>query len=231
MAFTEQHAENSYIPVLNPTTPYWRTELHPLDSHRSTEQLPAQCDVLIIGAGMSGVSFAYHLCEATGATKPSIVLLEARQVCSGATGRNGGHVKVKTQSALSIAKDDDERATKSNILTSFVEAHIDALQEVVEREDLDCEFELRRSYDVFTNTEDAEVFRQAWADHRKQGAEWTRGRQLLDPKMAEAVTGVKDVKIAFSSPACSMWPYKFVTQLLARTMERKGCVIDDPSLY
>jgi len=77
------------LPVPNATTPYWRTELHPLDEHRSTEQLPVKCDIAIIGAGLSGVATAYHLVEMAGPNPPSIVLLEARQVCSGATGRNG----------------------------------------------------------------------------------------------------------------------------------------------
>lgn len=78
------------LPVDNTTTPYWRTQLHPLDEHRSTEELPSECDIAIIGAGMSGVSTAYHLAIAMGSEKlRSIILLEARQLCSGATGRNG----------------------------------------------------------------------------------------------------------------------------------------------
>ena len=79
------------FPVKNATVPYWRSELHPIDEHRSTEDLPSECDVAIIGAGLSGVATAYHLvneCDSDSAL--SIVLLEARQVCSGATGRNGG---------------------------------------------------------------------------------------------------------------------------------------------
>lgn len=89
---SEQHASHDtqqILPVPNATTPYWRTQLHWIDEHRSTEELPVECDVVIIGAGMSGVATAYHLCDQAGSTKPSIVMLEARQVCSGATGRNG----------------------------------------------------------------------------------------------------------------------------------------------
>jgi hypothetical protein len=78
------------LPVANATVPYWRTQLHPLDEHRSTEELPLECDIAIIGAGFSGVATAYHLWKlADNTARPSIVLLEARQLCSGATGRNG----------------------------------------------------------------------------------------------------------------------------------------------
>lgn len=79
------------FPVKNSTTPYWRCQPHSIDQHRSTEELPRECDVAIIGSGMAGVSIAYHLMKdlKEGELAPSIVLLEARQVCSGATGRNG----------------------------------------------------------------------------------------------------------------------------------------------
>lgn len=79
---------HNIFPVPNATTPYWRSELHEIDSIRSTEDLPESCDVLIIGAGLSGVTTAYHLLD-ENPSPPSIVILEARQVCSGATGRNG----------------------------------------------------------------------------------------------------------------------------------------------
>jgi len=81
-------AESKPFPVPNSTLPYWRTELHEIDGHRSSETLPEECDVLIIGAGLSGVSTAYHLLD-NNPSPPSIVLLEAREICSGATGRNG----------------------------------------------------------------------------------------------------------------------------------------------
>lgn len=79
------------FPVENPTTSFWRTQLDALDSHRSTDELPSEADIVIIGAGYSGAAVAHHLQEKTkGQTqKPSIVILRARQACSGATGRNG----------------------------------------------------------------------------------------------------------------------------------------------
>ena len=75
-------------PVENATVPYWRSELHEIDSYRSTAKLPEECDIIIIGAGLSGVSTAHFLLD-DNPSPPSVVLLEARQICSGATGRNG----------------------------------------------------------------------------------------------------------------------------------------------
>jgi ribulose 1,5-bisphosphate synthetase/thiazole synthase len=86
--------ESNVFPVPNSTTPFWRSELHEIDSIRSTDHLPEECDVLIIGAGLSGVSTAYHLLD-ENPSPASIVILEAREVCSGATGRNGEYQLVQ----------------------------------------------------------------------------------------------------------------------------------------
>ena len=81
------------LPVANATVPFWRTQLHDLDTFRSTEVLPPECDTLVIGAGYAGVSTLYHLLNSDNAPDPSkIVMLEAREACSGASGRNGEHV-------------------------------------------------------------------------------------------------------------------------------------------
>ncbi|KAL5337060.1 FAD dependent oxidoreductase-domain-containing protein [Aspergillus crustosus] len=57
-----------YLPVDNPTVPFWHQDIQdPLD-HPSTDDLPAISDVVIIGAGYAGISTAYHLLksEASG---------------------------------------------------------------------------------------------------------------------------------------------------------------------
>lgn len=76
------------FPVPNSTVSFWRAQPDELDDYRSTESLPSECDIVIIGAGYAGASVAYHLLN-DNPTPPSIVMLEARQACSGATGRNG----------------------------------------------------------------------------------------------------------------------------------------------
>ena len=81
--------QEQILPVDNATVPYWRSELHELDEHRTTEELPTECDIAIIGAGMTGVATAYHISKLASDKPPSVVILEARQLCSGATGRNG----------------------------------------------------------------------------------------------------------------------------------------------
>lgn len=79
------------LPCPNPTVSYWQDPPDAIADYRSTPELPHEADVVIVGSGISGACIAYHyLCRRP---KSKLVLLDARQACSGATGRNGGHTK------------------------------------------------------------------------------------------------------------------------------------------
>ena len=52
---------------------------------RPVEQLRPAYDVVVIGSGITGTSFAYNALSRQGTLR--VVMLEARDVCSGATGR------------------------------------------------------------------------------------------------------------------------------------------------
>lgn len=51
---------------------------------------PAEVDVAIIGSGISGATVAHAFSESRPDLK--VALFEARGLCTGATGRNGGHI-------------------------------------------------------------------------------------------------------------------------------------------
>jgi hypothetical protein len=75
------------LPRPNPTTSYWQESPDEIANLQSAKALPKYADYVIIGSGISGAAIAYNLLE----KKPnsSVLMLEARQACSGATGRNG----------------------------------------------------------------------------------------------------------------------------------------------
>ncbi|KAK2604647.1 hypothetical protein N8I77_007560 [Diaporthe amygdali] len=202
------------LPVANPTLSYWRSELHRLDSHRSTPNLPEESEIVIIGAGIAGVSVAYHLSNTPD--PPHVLLLEARQTCSGATGRNGGHIKSKTTTLMKMT--DKFGVAAADEWARFVWAQTPALKEVIEREGIDCEFELRRSYDVFKSESEAARLEAKWKEYLAKGCEWTSNVLWTGSEFAERLTSIKGAKGAFSVPSCSLWPYKFVTGLLEKAM-------------
>jgi hypothetical protein len=76
------------LPRPNPTSSYWQEPPDPVvaDYHAS-EKLPETADTVIIGSGITGSLVAWNLLQSP--SRGNIVMLEARQACSGATGRNG----------------------------------------------------------------------------------------------------------------------------------------------
>lgn len=74
------------LPRVNPTQSYWHSEPNEISDIRSTDSLPAKAEVVIIGSGITGAAMAFNLLH--GGAR-DVVMLEARQACSGATGRNG----------------------------------------------------------------------------------------------------------------------------------------------
>ena len=56
---------------------------------------------------------------------------------------------------------------------NFSRAHVYAIKKVVEEEEIDCEFELRRSYDVFCNDGEAEAAVQYVRNRQSAGQQWT----------------------------------------------------------
>ncbi|KAL2175035.1 FAD dependent oxidoreductase [Thermothelomyces heterothallicus CBS 202.75] len=79
------------LPCDKPTVSYWQDPPDPIADHRTTPDLPPTADTVIIGSGITGTAVAWNLLQSRN--PGTIVMLEARQACSGATGRNGGHTK------------------------------------------------------------------------------------------------------------------------------------------
>ena len=79
------------LPHGRPTASFWQEPASRLATHRSTPDLPSDVSMIIIGSGITGASIAHKLLS--DQNFPSMLMLEARGACSGATGRNGGHTK------------------------------------------------------------------------------------------------------------------------------------------
>ncbi|KDN49010.1 hypothetical protein RSAG8_02363, partial [Rhizoctonia solani AG-8 WAC10335] len=102
-AFNQSSPCTAPLPTPNPTKSFWldsEASANPLGQVGSTGPLSKVADIVIIGSGITGCSAAYHLSQLfqrSGVKKnQSVVILEARDFCSGATGRNGGHLTAAT---------------------------------------------------------------------------------------------------------------------------------------
>ncbi|KAL4870575.1 hypothetical protein BDV12DRAFT_207600, partial [Aspergillus spectabilis] len=206
------------LPVENSTEPFWRTELHQLDQLQTTPDLPRQSDIVIIGAGYTGISLTYHILKQlppSNQPHPAITILEARQICSGATGRNGGHLRPDLYGNISkyIERDGLEAGAE---VANFEIAHIKALKELVAEEKIDCDLNLTRNMNVFLNEADAERARQAYEAICSKGLAYTTDIHFTSKRDAEKISGVKGAKACISYTAGTLWPYKLVLGLLSK---------------
>jgi hypothetical protein len=69
------------------TLSYWHTEPSAtLLGHRTTAELPPEVDVIVVGSGITG-AIAARCMKDEFVANGSVLMLEAREACWGATGR------------------------------------------------------------------------------------------------------------------------------------------------
>ncbi|KAK5060203.1 hypothetical protein LTR84_010088 [Exophiala bonariae] len=198
------------LPVANPTTSAWQQPLN--RSMITTTDLPTHQDVVIIGSGITGCSIAWHLLHHSESLK--VTVLDAREICSGATGRNGGRINC-------TAVQDFDKYTKlfgremAARIVRFELAHYQSIKEVVESvgPELVSKSELRwinAVYAVFEDSEVAELrymlrsFENAFPD--LQGRWKVIGKEEVTTKYE-----ISNAKGALVGEAGAAWPYRMVT--------------------
>lgn len=130
---------NPGVPVPNPTSSFWlQSPPFPDLVDKQSKFLPRAADIVIIGSGITGASVARLIlseCAEMGITR-RVVMLEARQVCSGATGRNGGHMKCSPHESFS---EYNERfgAERAKVLVNFQTSHVPILVDLAKQEKWD----------------------------------------------------------------------------------------------
>lgn len=115
------------LPHSNPTPSYWNTP--PIPIPHSLPSPSNEPSIVILGTGLTAVAIAYALLPLLPTAH--ILVLEARSVCDGATGRNGGHCKVVPHEELDklTPRFGVKRAAK---LVQFQMRHLECLREVCE---------------------------------------------------------------------------------------------------
>ncbi|KAJ9608200.1 hypothetical protein H2200_007188 [Cladophialophora chaetospira] len=207
------------LPQSKPMPSYWLSYASGLSDHRTTEALPKEADVVIVGSGYTGAATAYYTLEKNDGNRPSVVILEARDVCSGATGRNGGHVKPDLYyNAVLLEKMFGPQMAEQ--LTKFEMQQVFDVKRLVEKEQIDCDFELTRAIDVFVDPRVAGPTVAAFKQMKARGYRFSDDLHFIeDPRKAEQVSGVKGALAAFTATAATVWPYKLVSHLLRRCLD------------
>ncbi|WVQ85703.1 hypothetical protein IAT38_007869 [Cryptococcus sp. DSM 104549] len=202
-----------------------------LFGHNKEKSLPTEViDYVVIGAGMAGASTAYHLTRPGIADGKSVVVLEAKDVASGATGRNGGHCAPYSFAAMELlttpleeggAGLDDAEALEVLDLEKRV---LEYVSETVAKEKWEVDFwkgekvEVRRSEEA---AKQMEHWYGHWMTARAAGRfkdvepEW---EWIGDAKKAQGMTRINGATGCSKGPAGSLHPHKLATAFLKSAM-------------
>lgn len=192
------------LPVDNPTQCFWQMEGHDLSNHRSTEELPEHSDIVIIGAGYAGVGTAYHLVQELGDSARSVTILEARSACSGATGRNGGHLRPDLYGHIPTYI--DRAGVKAGAeIAEFEIAHVRAMKKFIEEENIDCDFTLARSLDIWCNKEAAEKAKAVYDHMVSQNLDYMEDVAFYTGDKVEGVSDASDAEEEASMLTCGRY--------------------------
>jgi hypothetical protein len=165
------------LPRPNPSISLWQEPAHPTLSSIQSPTLPATADIVIIGSGITGCSVAKTLLEdKILGERPHIVILEARTLTSGATGRNGGQLVSPVGHLYStLCKRHGEATAKEMCRFSFM--NISRVLGMLDELDpsLQAASELRHVYKVMVagdedtwraSKESLDAFREVMPEHK-----------------------------------------------------------------
>ncbi|KAF1816484.1 FAD dependent oxidoreductase, partial [Eremomyces bilateralis CBS 781.70] len=203
------------LPTPSPSKSFWHSEPSSfLLGHRTTADLPSSADVVIIGSGITGASVARYLKEEEGAAGLSVVMLEAREACWGATGRNGGHCQpIFLHQPPSIGRFE---LRNFHSVATYISTHA-----------VPCEFRPRPSVRALHSSALLAHARASVADLRASAPDLaehlavvTDPERLKDYKLRSEVPDGDEAKWnpAKGAVVCdiagSLWPYKLVAHIL-----------------
>jgi glycine/D-amino acid oxidase-like deaminating enzyme/CRP-like cAMP-binding protein len=140
--------------------PYWFRGPHALANYQSRPELPATCDTLIIGAGLTGASVAYHLTESLG-ERADVVILDRGDPAGEASGRNGGNFELIPENSVGVYEGlarerlaflrrryaglpvevvQAESERQASLVLGLSLRNRDLLKQIILRERIDCDF-------------------------------------------------------------------------------------------
>ena len=184
---------------------------------------PTTADVVIVGAGYTGLWTAYYLAKADPSLR--VVVLEAETAGFGASGRNGGWASALFPTSLSKVAASSSREAAVSLSEAMFDT-VDEVGRVAEAEGIDCHFRKGGTVALIRTPVQLERAKAEIEDHRS----WGFGPEhfsLLSAEEAHARLGATDVLGATYSPHCaSIHPARLVRGL-ALAVERHGVTIHE----
>ncbi|KAL0950489.1 hypothetical protein HGRIS_007300 [Hohenbuehelia grisea] len=224
------------LPVPNPSVAYWAVPPAPIALHGAENDAffsdgEVYADIVIIGSGLTGTAVARTLLDAerdrraagteSASDRPlRIVMLEARDACSGATARNGGHITPPLYHDYAELVKQFGRATAAQIIR-FRLAHLAEFLAIADAEGLALDTQARevQTLDVFFDENVFEAAKKKLALYiGEMPNEGSRYAVLEGDGMAEEYQLSAEVVGCITTTAGAIHPYRLVTGILARLL-------------
>ncbi|OWZ66298.1 hypothetical protein AYX14_02526 [Cryptococcus neoformans] len=183
------------------------TRQDPLVNHGKDDHLPDKVDIVVIGSGLAGAKTAHALLSSSPEdSRPSLVILEARETCSGASGRNAGHCRPDAFRGFTAfskihGKDEAGGVLMSESIT------LDRVKDFVKEHDVDCEFIERMTLDVVLNEEFKDYCQAAMREAKEHGLDVSHIK-YFEGADAKKVARSPRAIAAYQWPAASLNPSK-----------------------
>ncbi|KPM44770.1 hypothetical protein AK830_g1762 [Neonectria ditissima] len=199
MAIVKLLEQQADLPSAESTKSYWHKEpSEALLGHRTTQKLPSVADVVVVGSGITGAFAARELVNGGR----SVLMLEAREACWGATGRNGGHCQPLVYAA------------KPHISRFELDTYV-FLRDLVAKHGIPCDWESvggvhtipdRETFDLVVKHLDC--LKRDFPDLAEEAFLVTGKDELEKLRVPEAFAAV------YQPSAAKLWPYKLVAWVL-----------------
>ncbi len=198
-------------------TSVWAATADPSDQSHEPLTGDASADVVVIGAGFTGLSTAWHLSHRF--PHLGIVVVDAATVGAGASGRNGG---MALHWINGVEIEDGERARRMYALTSETIVWIDG---VIRSHGLDVGFRREGCLELLTSPRRADAARL----EAERLSSFGLPIQFLEgPALDERVRATGAVGAVFDPTTGVLHGLRFV-QVLARVLRARGVAIHERS--
>jgi glycine/D-amino acid oxidase-like deaminating enzyme len=132
-------------------TPYWLRGEQPLAGFRSNPMLEGAVDVLVVGAGLTGASAAYHL----AGRGLRVAVVDAGDPAGEASGRNGGNFELVPENSVGeyrglvrerakflsdVGGDESEAERQASAVLRLTLRNRQRMRELIEKEKIDCDY-------------------------------------------------------------------------------------------
>lgn len=193
--------------------PYWLDDVDEPDSNETLVRTES-CDLCVIGGGYTGLWTAIGAKERDPSR--NVVLLEANEIGSAASGRNGGFMEASLTHG--IANGQERFPDELNVLEQLALDNLNKIEATIRRYDIDCDYERVGSIDVCVNPGQLDELREDYEQLRNLG----QPVELFDREAMQAevhsptyLGGLwrKD-RAALIDPARLAWGLKDVAQQL-----------------